>query len=363
MQPTEFFSATYAEARTRFLDAAAQAGFTARHHVHPLRGPGGEELATDVVRIGPDDASRVLLTISGTHGVEGFCGSGVQVGVLRSGRWRELPNDTALVLVHAINPHGFAWLRRITEDNVDLNRNHVDHGAPYPQNPGYSALRNDICPDQWNGVSRTRAMARLQAYADEHGYMAMKQAATGGQYEDEKGIFYGGKTLTWSARTLYAIIEEHTARARHVGVIDYHTGLGPYGYGELQGDALTGDPAQGRLKAWLGDGVTATDDGTSSSPPLYGCNDVGIREHLPAGVELTMVTLEYGTSPSEEVLDSLRADCWLHAHGDLDSEQGRAIKAEIRRCFYPDADDWKQMVWERAIDTEARMLAGLASLD
>ena len=362
LQPSDFFSATYAEARRRFLDAAAQAGFASEHHANPAKGPDGGALATDVVRIGPADAPRVLLTLSATHGVEGFCGSGAQVGTLRAGLWRDLPADTALVMVHAINPYGFAWLRRVTEDNVDLNRNHVDHDAPYPQNPGYVALREHICPRAWDDAARAEATRNLHAYADEHGWMALQQAISGGQHVDPTGVFFGGTAPTWSARTLYRIVEQHAAGADHVAVIDYHTGLGPYGYGELIGDGPAGDPGRERLKHWLGDEVTATDDGSSTSAPLTGCNDVGIRNHLPSGTSLTMVTLEYGTSPVEEVLDSLRADAWLHAHGDLASGQGKAIKAEIRRCFYPDADDWKAMVWERAVETQAKMLAGLASL-
>ena len=362
MQATDFFSANYAEARGRFLDAAAEAGCTPQHHVNPEKGPQGEELATDVVRFGPEGASRVLVTLSATHGVEGFCGSGAQVGTLLTGQWRELPADTALVVVHAINPYGFAWLRRVNEDNVDLNRNHVDHDAPYPQNPGYMALKEFICPRFWDEATCAAAMKDLRGYADEHGWMALQQAISGGQHEHGEGVFYGGRAPTWSARTLYAILGEHAANARHVGVIDYHTGLGPYGYGELIGDSPAGDPGRERLHAWLGDEVTATDDGTSTSAPLTGTNDIGIRRHLPRGTSLTMVTLEYGTRPIEEVLDSVRADAWLHTHGNLDSDQGKAIKAEIRRCFYPDADDWKLMVWERAAWTQARMLEGLASL-
>src|ERR1700688_3064982 len=74
------------------------------------RGPAGEELATDVAWLGPADAARVLVTISGTHGAEGFAGAGIQTGSFRSGVARELPPDTALPAVHAINPYGFAWI-------------------------------------------------------------------------------------------------------------------------------------------------------------------------------------------------------------------------------------------------------------
>lgn len=362
MLASDFFSATYAEARERFLDAAADAGFTAEHHVNPEKGPKGEELATDVVRIGSPGARRLLVTMSATHGVEGFCGSGAQVGTLMTGQWKELPADTALLMIHAINPYGFAWLRRVTEDNVDLNRNHVDHGGTYPDNPGYVALREWICPAAWDDETRAAAMARLHAYADEHGWMALQQAMSGGQYGDDKGVFYGGRRPTWSARTLYDILDRHAAGAAHVGFIDYHTGLGPYGYGELIADNPPGHPGLDRLKAWLGSEVTSTDDGSSSSAPLTGTNGSGIQAHLPKDASFTMVTLEYGTTDIEAVLDSVRADCWLHAHGDLGSPQGAAIKAEIRRCFYPDADDWKQMVWDRAASVQATMLEGLAGL-
>lgn len=75
------------------------------------------------------------------------------------------------------------------------------------------------------------------------------------------------------------------------------------------------------------------------------------------------VTADFGTAPEERVLEALCADGWLHNHGDPDSAEGRAIKAEIRRCFHPDTDDWKAMAQTRAGDIEGRMIAGLAALD
>lgn len=108
--------------------------------------------------------------------------------------------------------------------------------------------------------------------------------------------------------------------------------------------------------------MTSTDDGSSVSAPLTGTNSACVARAAPQAA-LTMATPEFGTYSTAEVLDSLRADCWLARRGDPGSAQGRAIKAEIRRCFYPDADDWKAMVWERACDIERRFMAGLASLD
>ena len=90
---------------------------------------GGQDDA-EVALLGPADAASVLVTISATHGVEGFCGSGVQVATFA--QRQNVPAGMALVAVHAINPYGFAWLRRVTEDNVDLNRNFIDHSSKLP---------------------------------------------------------------------------------------------------------------------------------------------------------------------------------------------------------------------------------------
>lgn len=44
------------------------------------------------------------------------------------------------------------------------------------------------------------------------------------------------------------------------------------------------------------------------------------------------------------MLDAVRADAWLHAHGDPSSPEGHAIKAQVRNAVFGDADDWKGMV-------------------
>ena len=108
------FSHDYPEARAKFLEAAAAAGGVLDAVAHPMRGPDGGELATDIAWFGPHDAERVLVMLSGTHGVEGFCGSGAQVHWLRRGEAKRLPSGVAVMMLHAVNPYGFAWSRRTT---------------------------------------------------------------------------------------------------------------------------------------------------------------------------------------------------------------------------------------------------------
>src|SRR5271163_1118173 len=79
------FSADFAQARAKFKVEAAAAGGALEAVAHPDRGPDGADLSTDIAWFGPQRAEAVLVMISGTHGVEGFCGSGAQVDWLRRG--------------------------------------------------------------------------------------------------------------------------------------------------------------------------------------------------------------------------------------------------------------------------------------
>ena len=99
------FSTDFSMARTRFRNAASAAGATLSDYPYPERGPNDEPLTTDVAWLGSRDARNVLVTVSGTHGVEGFCGSGAQVEWLERfarNETRKLSADSAVMLVHVI---------------------------------------------------------------------------------------------------------------------------------------------------------------------------------------------------------------------------------------------------------------------
>jgi Protein of unknown function (DUF2817) len=353
-----FFPETFARGRARFRDAATAAGARIASHANPAKGPSGEALSTETAWIGPDDASRLLLCMAGTHGAEGFCGSGIQGGWLESGLLGRLPADTAVLLIHAINPYGFAWVRRVNEDNIDLNRNFIDHARPAPDSPRYRVLRDAICPSAWSAASEAEVQARFAAYAAEHGAMALQEAIMHGQYFDAAGVCFGGTSDSWSNRTLRAILTPHARHVRKFAFIDLHTGLGPYGYGEIISNHLAGDAGNNRVRDWYGTEATSSDDGSSTSTAITGDTHIGVQQSLPQS-EGTGITLEYGTVSVADMTDAIRADNWLHVHGDLATAQGREIKARIRTAFYPDKADWKDRVFDRSVDVLRRTLHGL----
>lgn len=360
-QVSSYFSASYFEARRKFLDACAARSLSVDSRLNPgAKGPGGEDLFTDVVRIGPANPQKALLLISGTHGVEGYCGSGPQVGLLETGAFDALPPDLGVVMIHAINPYGFAHDRRVNEDNIDLNRNFLDWDA-ISEMPAsdYNTISDYVLPADWDGPAKEAADAAIDDYIETHGMPAFQAALSSGQYEYPDGVCYGGKGPAWSNTTLRAVLSEYLKETKALAVIDFHTGLGPYGYAEL---ISAGPPAQKALaKEWYGEPVTDPEAGTSASAALNGINANGIARTLP-DTRIAFIAAEFGTRDLDTVLNAVRADNWLYQRGEVASEQGQAIKAQILDAFYPDFDDWKRMIWDRSRHLVDQAMAGLAKI-
>jgi len=128
--PRDYFSTTFTEADGKFVEACGHAGGKLQYFDHRLTGADGEKLRAVVCHHGPDDAENVLFTVSGTHGVEGFAGSAVQIGQLMNPDEFALPAGWRVVHVHMVNPYGASWVLKENEDNADQLKN---SGALYAQ--------------------------------------------------------------------------------------------------------------------------------------------------------------------------------------------------------------------------------------
>jgi hypothetical protein len=353
------FSKTYAAARALFQREAHRAGAQLDSYTYPERGPDAEELTTDIAWIGPANATHVFVSVSGTHGVEGFCGSAAQVDWLTRGEAKRLPGNSAALLIHALNPYGFAWLRRVTHENIDLNRNWIDFSAPLPQRPAYEEIAAALCPAEWTPESQAQSLGFLQAYIAKHGYPALASAVSSGQYAHPDGLFFGGTAPAFAHRTLETIIRDRLSQARHIGIIDYHTGLGPLGYGEIMMNGSRGSDKYERARAWYGAAVTPVGTEDSTSAPITGDWISAVDELVPQA-EVTAIALEIGTVSAMQVLNALRADNWLHAHAKLEGELRAPIKEQMLNAFYVDSDLWRGMALGQSLAVCRQALAGLA---
>ncbi|MGD1933879.1 MAG: M14 family metallopeptidase [Candidatus Phaeomarinobacter sp.] len=340
------FSVSYAEARSKFRSFCEAAGFSLEVRENPhAKGRDGEVLSSDVASKGPADAPNVLLVTSGTHGIEGYCGSGCQIALMRDGVFDVLPDQTRVVLVHAVNPYGFSHQRRVNENNIDLNRNFVDHAAPYPDSSAYEAIHPLIAPadygerpDHWDG--------EVLNWIGGHGMDAFRQAVSGGQYRCADGLFFGGNSASWSNRMIRDIMENLAVSVRRFRFIDIHTGLGPFGHGEKLGlgNFVAVQRAQ---KTW---GADVTDLGGGESVSAVVAGDIGGAFFEASGAEIDAagIALEYGTQDPVSVLGALRWDNWLHAHDDPAGPSASAVKEKMRDAFYPDSAEWRESVVDQA---------------
>ena len=356
------FSQSYVEARAKFLAAAEAAGLDVHSHHHPMLGRDGETLAMDVVRDGPADAAAVLLLTSACHGVEGYCGSGLQVTLLGDAALRQAARaaGVAIVYVHALNPYGFSWWRRTTHENVDLNRNFQDFSQPLARNAGYDEIAHLLVPTEWPPTPEVEEAAA--AWMARHGLLAWQTAISAGQYHHPEGLFYGGHDPTWSHQAVRHMLQDHGQRCARLGWIDFHTGLGPNGVGERIYAGRDEAAGVARARAWWGgpDGtaITSIYDGSSTSALLTGLMWNSAYQECPQA-EVTGMALEYGTQPFAEVLQALRADQWVENHPEASAEQRATIKRQIRDAFYTDTDDWKRQILAQGIEAVQQAVRGL----
>lgn len=352
------FSTSYAQARVKFLEAAATASARIESHAHPLPGRDGEQLAMDTALDGDPHSPRLLIISSACHGVEGYCGSGVQVFALHDAEWRARARDAgvAVLYIHALNPYGFSHGRRVTQENVDLNRNFQDFSRPLPVNEGYRRVHPLLLPEQWPPDAANQAA--VQGFVEREGLATWQAAISGGQYEFADGLFYGGRVPTWSNQTLRTVLAKFAAQASQVAWIDLHTGLGPNGVGERIWAGGNDAAAIARARRWWGEQVTSIYDGSSSSALLTGLMWGAIHDAAPQA-EYTGIALEYGTEPITKVLDALRGDHWLAQHPMAPPELAAQIQARMLKAFYTDTDAWKGQIVSQARQAQFQAIDGL----
>jgi hypothetical protein len=354
------FSPDYVTARNRFREAATKLDCVLESYSIESKAPNGEDLSIDVAISPGASAPGLLLVSSGLHGVEGFFGSALQLGLLRE--WAAKPGthpQCRWVMVHALNPFGFAWRRRVNEQNVDLNRNLLLEGQSFSGSPdGYSRLDGLLnprnTPSRWEPV-RLKLMLTLARY----GMAVLKQAVASGQYDFPQGLFCGGSQPSRTSRILEEHFERWLGDSEKVFHLDLHTGLGQWGHYKL----LIDHPINQAQRQWLseqfGQDAFETGDGqsvgyaTRGSFGRWGLSRAGHRDYLYAAAE-------FGTYPALRVLAALRAENQCHHWGRPDDTRTEQAKRQLVEIFCPRSQRWRQDVLEHGQRLVARAIGGLS---
>ena len=174
-------------------------------------------------------------------------------------------------------------------------------------------------------------------------------------------FFFGGTGPSRSRRTIEGFARTHMSEVKRIAVVDFHTGLGPRGYGEIIGRGAPGDPQYERTVAWYGPDVKSAAVGNLPPCGSTAQSTADIAGACPQA-EQTAITLEFGTLPLEEVHEQPSADNQLYAKGGAAaSPHFKPIKAQMRAAFYGEDSQWKKDIWARGQEIVEQALAGVGS--
>lgn len=345
-----WFSADYVVARECFRDAAKRLGVEIDSRAITALGPSEEQLTVDFCWVGPKNARKLILHSSGVHGVEGIPGSATQtmlLGQLNSGDL-VLPSGVAIAFIHIVNPWGMAWLRRVNEDNADLNRNFLPKGEEYAGEPKhYQRLNSLLNPRTAPGGYDPFLLKALWAVAT-LGFSTAKQAVQEGQYERPKAMQYGGGELAESSQHVLDWLEENLTEVERAISIDFHTGLGPFGVDSL---LIFGDETRerlNRLSLAYGPTVMGNDPKTSVAYRIRG----GIQGRFEADwtdIKWTTITQEFGTIKPIPLLKIARAENRLTQWGNKPplSLLHSPERVKMLESFSPSSMKWRRMILNR----------------
>jgi hypothetical protein len=361
------FPETYQESRARFLSQVD--GIRTRWPgVLPLKHMLGVDpgLSIDWLTAPAIKTQQNLVILStGEHGVEGFVGSAMLQMFIEEFLPHLNPNDTGLLLIHAINPWGMANRERNNASNIDLNRNFIasDHYDPL-FNPTYDQLRSLLVPqrriDSVAGET-LRFFSTLLGAITRHGISVIKEGTLMGQYRHPQGVYFGGHDRQEETGVLMDLLENAMADYQNIVHLDMHTGYGPRYQMSLVNSPL--------------DELSSVQSSTKFNYPLvvkanpeefYSIRgdminfEYELRNQKFPDKTLYATAFEFGTFGDSlpALIRSLRAevlDNQLKQFGVKNEKTAAQVRGEFCELFYPVEERWR----EKALTDGRQAFAGI----
>jgi hypothetical protein len=305
--------------------------------------------------------------------MEGFTGSAVQQYFMTKVLDGEVLQNMGVLLIHAINPYGFKYQRRVSENNVDMNRNfHSSKDLFTRKNEGYASIYHFLNPQGKvrTGYFRNSLFFLKSSYLiTKYSMRALRQATVQGQYEFSNGIFYGGNDFEPQKEWLERLIAEKTNDYDLVFVIDIHTGLGERGklhylpgyVQELNSKNLLDTMFREHTLEWPNTGkefYLAT-----------GFFRQYVGSLISADKKYIRIAFEYGTLNSQSIIGSIGS---LHNmilenqgfhHGYENSKTENLVKHRFREMFFPSSKIWRFQIMKQTSEILPVLIERYAQLN
>jgi hypothetical protein len=302
---------------------------------------------------------KTIIITSGIHGAEAAAGAAVQRNFLKKIYPKYINKDnTSVLIVHSINPYGFKNFRRVTENNVDLNRNFGNNTELFKtKNEGYPIIFELLNPsgqadmsDMGNRFFLFKAIYNIAT----KGMSALRQAALQGQYEFSNGIYFGGNAFEPLRKPLDSLFLSTIGNTKKILYIDLHTGYGERGKLHL----FPSDPKNDKIKLLTEEIFSGYQIDWASNDDFYkvtGELSTHVCELFPKLEECIPMVFEYGTLNSQTTVGAIDSIHRMilenqgHWNGYASEEDKTDIKSQFREMFFPSSKKWRTKV---ILDTE-----------
>ena len=316
---------------------------------------------------------RLLIVTSGIHGAEGPVGSAVQRYFMDAVLPRTELDELSVLLVHALNPFGFRHMRRVTENNVDLNRNFDTAPDLFAlQNPGYRAISDMLNPETPVdlGSLQSRLFAeRAVLLIARHGMSTLRQAILQGQYEIARGVYFGGHAFEPHKAGLESLLTRIIPAHVAVMLVDLHTGYGQRGTLHLYPNPPATEVIERDTEAVFAgyhiDWPHRDEDFYSTTGGLLDwvgkLLDRDTQRYVPMVFEFG--TLDSHTTPG--AIDSLQRTVFENQgfhHGHASPSDEAEVRRRFSEMFYPSSPRWRTQVMATARDLWPVILGRFAAL-
>lgn len=346
-----YFSNSYSESREKFLssiDALSQVYGGVERAAFQVPSMTDSALYVDYAYIPGLEKERLLIIVSGIHGTEGFLGAALQEAFMKEYLDEKFLSKSSLLLIHGLNPYGFKYNRRVTENNVDLNRNaDVKNDLFGLENPGYSKVLDHINPtgevdlrEPFHRFFVFKALALIARY----GMNTLRQAILKGQYQYPQGVYFGGKHFEPQIEFVHQLLKRVGAPYKKIMTLDLHTGYGERGQMHLFINPVPEKIEKNIRKVF---GNVRIDWGNKDAFYTVRGSFVDFIGKIFPDKEYIPMLFEFGTMNSQSTMGSLKSlhntileNQGFHYGYSSQSDQEEVAK-RFRVMFYPASEGWK----------------------
>jgi hypothetical protein len=300
------------------------------------------------------DSSKLLILTSGVHGVEGYTGSAIQCMLMQEFLDTAKLADVGILFIHGINAYGFKYGRRVTENNVDFNRNcDIDPSLYSKENTGYTKLYSMLNPDgKVNAGSLKNKFFMLVAINKlmQESMGALRQAVLQGQYQYPEGLYFGGKNQEPQLSQITKMILDKAKAYETVLNIDLHTGYGELGIAHLFPNPVD-DPAVKSSMEKIFEGYKIDWGDSDDFYTINGAFSDYIGQLLPGKFYMPM-TFEYGTLNSQTTIGSVKSihnmilENQSKHYGYLSEKDSLRVMKNFIEMYYPSSAEWRSKVMD-----------------